>query len=63
MRQESTASPEQERLVGRAAALGDEQELVAVFVVFLALGIDLDLRGMLFAVFFSSNMESGASCE
>ena len=31
---------EQERLVGRAAALGDEQELVGV----LALGVDLDLR-------------------
>ena len=49
----------QERLVGRAAALGDEQEFVGV----LALGIDLDLRRHVVAVFFSSNIDSGASCE
>ena len=35
---------EQERLVGGAAALGDEQELVGVFILSLAFGIDLDLR-------------------
>ena len=40
VRQDRRRRLEQERLVGRAAALGDEQELVAV----LALGIDLDLR-------------------
>ena len=46
-------------LLARAAALGDEQELVGV----LALGVDLDLRRQVVPVFFSSNIESGASCE
>ena len=35
---------EQKRLVGRSAALGDEQDFVFAFVVPLALGVDLDLR-------------------
>ena len=35
---------EQKRLVGRAAALGDEQELVGRVGVARALGVDLDLR-------------------
>ena len=40
VRQDRRRRLEQKRLVGRAAAFGDEQELVGV----LALGIDLDLR-------------------
>ncbi len=40
MRQNRRRRLEQKRLVGRAAAFGDEQELVGV----LALGVDLDLR-------------------
>jgi len=40
MREDGRRRLEQERLVGRAAAFGDEEELVGV----LALGIDLDLR-------------------
>ena len=40
VRQDRGRRLEQERLVGRAAALGDEQELVGV----LAFGVDLDLR-------------------
>ena len=35
---------EQERFVGRAAALGDEQELVGVVVIARALGVDFHLR-------------------
>ena len=40
VRQDRRRRLEQKRLVGRAAAFGDEQELVGV----LALGVDLDLR-------------------
>ena len=42
MRQQRRRRLEQEGLVGRAAALGDEQEFVGVLA--LALGIDVDLR-------------------
>jgi hypothetical protein len=49
----------EERLVGRPAALGDEEEAVLV----AGRRVQLQLRRRFVPVFFSSNVESGAICE
>jgi hypothetical protein len=59
MRQQRRRALVEIGLVGRAAALGDEQEVVGVG----AFLVDIDLGGQIVLGVLSSNIEIGASCE